>query len=34
VAVSAPVIAAGVDTWRLLFKTTRADGAEITKLAN
>jgi hypothetical protein len=30
--VSAPVIEAGVDTWRLLFKTTRANGAEITKL--
>jgi len=27
-----PVIEAGVDTWRLLFKTTREHGAEVTKL--
>jgi hypothetical protein len=29
--VTAPVIEAGVDTWRLLFKT-RANGAEVAKL--
>jgi hypothetical protein len=27
-----PVIEAGVDTWRLLFKTTRAHGPEVAKL--
>jgi hypothetical protein len=32
-AMSSPVIEAGVDSWRLLFKTTHKYGQELTKLA-